>query len=57
LIGEGDPEAADILDSTLIRDDLRQLCVRNWPGVPVIIVEKTAEPEANPPSEDVKPPS
>jgi hypothetical protein len=33
LIKEGYPEAAELLDSPLIRNDLRQVCARNWPGV------------------------
>jgi hypothetical protein len=33
LIREGYPEAAEILDSPLVRNDLRQVCARNWPGV------------------------
>jgi lambda repressor-like predicted transcriptional regulator len=32
LIKEGYPEAAELLDSPLIRNDLRQVCARNWPG-------------------------
>jgi hypothetical protein len=32
LIREGYPEAAEILDSPLVRNDLRQVCARNWPG-------------------------
>jgi hypothetical protein len=30
LIKEGYPEAAELLDSPLIRNDLRQVCARNW---------------------------
>jgi hypothetical protein len=33
LIREGYPEAAELLDSPLVRNDLRQVCARNWPGV------------------------
>ena len=46
LINEGFPEAAEILDSPLIRNDLREVCVRNWPGVPVIITEDSSAESA-----------
>ena len=42
LIGEGYPEAAEILDGALVRDDLRQLCVRHWPGVKIVTAEEPA---------------
>ena len=56
LIHEGLPEAADILDSPLIRNDLREVCARTWPGVPVIITEEssTESGEAQP-AETAKP--
>ena len=58
LIHEGLPEAAEILDSPLIRNDLREVCARNWPGVPVIITEESsadAETGEAPPAEIAKP--
>lgn len=45
IINEGYPEAEQILDSPLIRDDLRAVCVRNWPGVPLV---EGDEPEPGP---------
>lgn len=46
LIKEGYPEAAKILDNPLVRNDLRQVCARNWPGVkperPADAVERPA---------------
>ncbi|WP_353644173.1 hypothetical protein [Mesorhizobium sp. WSM2239] len=33
LIKEGYPEAVEILESPLVRNDLRRVCARNWPGV------------------------
>jgi hypothetical protein len=33
LIREGYPEAAEVLASRLVRNDLRRVCARNWPGV------------------------
>jgi hypothetical protein len=32
LIEEGYPEAAELLESLLIHNDLRQVCRRHWPG-------------------------
>jgi hypothetical protein len=37
FINEGYPEAEQMLDKPLIRDDLRAVCARNWPGVPLQI--------------------
>ena len=41
LVREGYPEASDVLASKLVRNDLRRVCARNWPGVDA---EKTAGP-------------
>lgn len=32
LVAEGYPEAAHILSTKLIRDDLRRLCLEHWKG-------------------------
>jgi hypothetical protein len=39
LVKEGYPEAADLLNSDIVRADLRQVCARHWRG---------AAPEAKP---------
>lgn len=41
LVNEGYPEAADLLNTDLIRADLQNVCARHWKGVPV-----DAEPPA-----------
>lgn len=33
LVNEGYPEAADLLNSDLVRSDLRDVCTRRWKGV------------------------
>lgn len=33
LVNEGYPEAADILNTDLIRADLQSVCARHWKGV------------------------
>jgi hypothetical protein len=58
LIKEGYPEAAEILDNPLVRNDLRRVCARNWPGVAAEKPESDAGPRAprkrrrKPPPED-----
>ena len=36
LKDEGYAEAADVLDRAQIRDDLRQVCRRHWPGLRLV---------------------
>jgi hypothetical protein len=48
LIREGYPKAAEILGNPLVRDDLRQVCIRNWPGVRVIIGDDRTEKDRPP---------
>ena len=36
LKDEGYPEAADVLDSAEIRNDLRRVCRRNWTGLRLV---------------------
>ena len=45
LITDGFPEAAELLDSPLLRNDLRQVCLRNWPGVPMVTGDDQAAAE------------
>jgi hypothetical protein len=59
LIKEGYPEAAEVLDNPLVRNDLRRVCARNWPGVAAEKPASGAEHHAprkrrrKPPSKDL----
>jgi hypothetical protein len=59
LIREGYPEASDVLASKLVRNDLRRVCARNWPGVAAEKPASGAEHHAprkrrrKPPSKDL----